>query len=87
MRYPPVYVHHSQVTADHELEPMSRSLLAAPHSMCELKAQLAKTVITVVDVLLWDYPRVQGVVFMMCCVSTFYFHIKQVGGWHCEATE
>ncbi|PNW87648.1 hypothetical protein CHLRE_02g142166v5 [Chlamydomonas reinhardtii] len=66
------------VTADHELEPMSRSLLAAPHSMCELKAQLAKTVITVVDVLLWDYPRVQGVVFMMCCVSTFYFHIKQL---------
>ncbi|KAG2422329.1 hypothetical protein HXX76_016114 [Chlamydomonas incerta] len=66
------------VTADHELEPMSRSLLAAPHSMCELKAQLAKTVITVVDVLLWDYPRVQGVVFLICCVSTFYFHIKQL---------
>eukprot|EP00198_Chlamydomonas_reinhardtii_P011170 XP_001700507.1 predicted protein [Chlamydomonas reinhardtii] len=70
--------HIWHVTADHELEPMSRSLLAAPHSMCELKAQLAKTVITVVDVLLWDYPRVQGVVFMMCCVSTFYFHIKQL---------
>ncbi|GLI68263.1 hypothetical protein VaNZ11_012618, partial [Volvox africanus] len=66
------------VIADHELQPMSRSLLAAPHSMTELKAQLAKTVITVVDVLLWDFPRVQGVVFALCTGATLYFHLKQL---------
>lgn len=65
--------------ADHELDPMSKSLLAAPHSMTELKAQLAKTVITVVDVLLWGFPRVQGVVFLLCTAATLYFHVKQAG--------
>lgn len=57
---------------------MTRSLLAAPHSMTELKAQLAKTVITVVDVLLWMFPKVQGVVFAICTGATFYFHLRQV---------
>ncbi|KXZ48338.1 hypothetical protein GPECTOR_28g744 [Gonium pectorale] len=66
------------VIADHELQPMSKSLLAAPHSMCELKAQLAKTVITVVDILLWDFPRVQGVAFALCTLATFYYHLKQL---------
>ncbi|KAG2487286.1 hypothetical protein HYH03_014127 [Edaphochlamys debaryana] len=66
------------VVADHDLDPMVKSLLAAPHSMTELKAQLAKTIITVVDVLLWDFPRVQGAVFAVCCCSSFYFHMKQL---------
>ena len=48
-----------QVIADHELEPMSKSLLAAPHSMCEIKALLAKTAITFVDILGVQYPHMQ----------------------------
>ncbi len=69
--------------ADHELDPMSKSLLAAPHSMTELKAQLAKTVITVVDILLWGFPRVQGVVFLLCTAAILYYHVKQVGAGRC----
>lgn len=47
------------VVADHELEPMSTSLLAAPHSMCELRVLLCKTAITLVDILLVQYPKIQ----------------------------
>jgi hypothetical protein len=47
------------VIADHDLEPRSHSWLAAPHSMCELRALLCKTVITLADIMLRQYPRVQ----------------------------
>ncbi|PNH07141.1 Tiny macrocysts protein B, partial [Tetrabaena socialis] len=66
------------IIADHELEPLSRNLLAAPHSMTELKAQLAKTVITVVDVLLWKFQSVQGLVYAICTVASFYYHLKEL---------
>lgn len=48
-----------QVIADHELEPMSRSLLAAPHSMCELRSLLCKTLISCADLLFKPNPHAQ----------------------------
>lgn len=63
---------------DHELEPMSRSLLAAPHSMCELRALLCKTVITIADILLKPLPRVQTVLYCIACGLIFYYHARMV---------
>ena len=67
-----------QVVADHELEPMSRSLLASPSSMCELRALLCKTIITTADILLRKAPHVQVVVYCVCCGLIFYYHVRWV---------
>lgn len=68
----------AQVLGDHELEPMSRSLLAAPHSMCELRSLLCKTVITVADILFKPLPHVQTVLYCLSCGLIFYFHARFV---------
>lgn len=58
---------------------MSKSLLAAPHSMCELRSLLCKTVITVADILLKPLPRVQTVLYVISCGLLFYYHARMVG--------
>ena len=74
------------VVADHELEPMSRSLLAAPHSMTELRMLLCKTAITVADILLRPAPHIQVVVYAASCTLMFWYQIRWVslvqGGGH-----
>lgn len=70
-----------QVLGDHELEPMSKSLLAAPHSMCELRSLLCKTVITCSDILLKPLPRVQTVLYTIACGLIFYYHARMVRWW------
>jgi hypothetical protein len=67
-----------QVIADHELEPLSRSLLASPSSMAEVRALACKTVITVADILLKEQPHIQTVVFAVCCGLIFYYHLRWV---------
>jgi hypothetical protein len=69
---------HVQVLGDHELEPMSRSLLAAPHSMCELRSLLCKTIITIADILLKPLPHVQTVLYTISCGLIFYYHARMV---------
>lgn len=59
---------------------MSKSLLAAPHSMCELRALLCKTVITIADILLKPVPKVQVVLYCMSCGLLFYWHARMVSG-------
>eukprot|EP00882_Tetradesmus_deserticola_P006573 GHRQ01006917.1.p1 GENE.GHRQ01006917.1~~GHRQ01006917.1.p1 ORF type:complete len:1485 (+),score=562.58 GHRQ01006917.1:723-5177(+) len=66
------------VLGDHELEPMSKSLLAAPHSMCELRALLCKTVITVADIILKPVPHLQVVLYCVACGLLFYYHARMV---------
>lgn len=66
------------VIADHELEPMSRSLLAAPHSMCELRMLLCKTAITVADILLKPLPRIQVPVYASACILMLWYQIRWV---------
>lgn len=63
---------------DHELEPMSKSLLAAPHSMCELRALLCKTVISVADILFKPLPHFQTVLYCLACGLIFYYHARMV---------
>lgn len=67
-----------QVLGDHELEPMSKSLLAAPHSMCELRALLCKTVISVADILFKPLPHLQTVLYVLACGLIFYYHARMV---------
>jgi len=57
---------------------MSKSLLAAPHSMCELRSLLCKTVISVADILLKPLPRVQTVLYTISCGLIFYYHARMV---------
>eukprot|EP00879_Flechtneria_rotunda_P025714 GHRR01027353.1.p1 GENE.GHRR01027353.1~~GHRR01027353.1.p1 ORF type:complete len:302 (+),score=55.01 GHRR01027353.1:224-1129(+) len=64
--------------ADHELEPMSKSLLAAPHSMCELRSLLCKTVITVADILFKPQPHTQVIMYTISCGLIFYYHARMV---------
>lgn len=66
------------VVADHELEPMSRSLLAAPHSMAELRMLLCKTVITAADILLRPLPHYQVVVYAAACTLMLWFQLRWV---------
>ena len=66
--------------ADHELEPMTKSVLAAPHSMCELRAILLKTVITVADILLVQFPRVQAAIYVAACWLILFYSLDMVGG-------
>jgi predicted secreted protein len=66
------------VVADHELEPMSRSLLAAPHSMAELRMLLCKTVITCADILLRPAPHIQVAVYAACCVLMLWYQLRWV---------
>ncbi len=68
------------VVADHELEPMSRSLLAAPHSMCELRMLLCKTVITAADILLRPAPHYQVTVYACACVLMLWYQLRWVSG-------
>lgn len=68
------------VVADHELEPMSRSLLAAPHSMCELRMLLCKTAITVADILLRPLPHYQASVYAAACALMLWYQIRWVSG-------
>lgn len=75
-----MHVCYPQVLGDHELEPMSKSLLAAPHSMCELRALLCKTVITIADILLKPLPHVQVVLYTIACGLLFYYHARMVRG-------
>jgi hypothetical protein len=67
-----------QVLGDHELEPMSKSLLAAPHSMCELRAVLCKTIITIADIILKPMPNLQVVLYCIACGLLFYYHARMV---------
>ena len=67
------------VMADHELKPLSTSLLAAPHSMTELRSIMVKTIITVVDILMMPWGKAQAVIFAACTSLNFYWHISQVG--------
>lgn len=46
--------------------------------MCELRAVLAKTAMTFVDVVLFNYPRVQGVTFAVATAYALYFQLKLV---------
>ena len=76
------------VVADHELEPMSRSLLAAPHSMCELRMLLCKTAITIADIVLRPVPHVQVTVYATACILMLWYQIRWVrraiaGSWCC----
>lgn len=64
------------VIADHELEPMSRSLLAAPHSMCELRMLLCKTVITVADILLRPLPHYQVALYAASCALMLWYQLR-----------
>jgi len=64
--------------ADHELEPMCRSLLGAPHSMTELATMALKTVITVADITLRWHPRLQTALFLISTTIILYLHIRQV---------
>jgi len=66
------------VVADHELEPMSRSLLAAPHSMTELRMLLCKTVITASDILLRPAPHYQVTLYAGSCVLMLWYQIRWV---------
>lgn len=76
-------MHTVQVLGDHELEPMSRSWLAAPHSMCELRSLLCKTVITISDILLKPWPHLQTVLYTITCGLIFYYHARMVSsGWY-----
>jgi hypothetical protein len=67
-----------QVLGDHELEPMSKSLLAAPHSMCELRALLCKTLITIADIIFKPVPHLQVVMYCIACGLLFYYHARMV---------
>jgi hypothetical protein len=67
-----------QVLGDHELEPMSKSLLAAPHSMCELRALLCKTMITIADIIFKPVPHLQVVMYCIACGLLFYCHARMV---------
>jgi hypothetical protein len=74
------------VVADHELQPMSRSLLAAPHSMAELRMLLCKTVITVADIVLRPAPLIQVAVYASSCVLMLWYQLRWVshpgaGAW------
>lgn len=62
---------------------MSRSWLAAPHSMCELRSLLCKTVITLSDILLKPWPHLQTVLYSITCGLIFYYHARMVrSGWY-----
>ena len=66
------------VVADHDLEPMSRSLLAAPHSMCELRMLLCKTVITFADILLRPAPHIQVALYASSCTLMLWYQLRWV---------
>jgi hypothetical protein len=57
---------------------MSKSLLAAPHSMCELRALLCKTTITIADIIFKPMPHVQVVLYCIACGLLFYYHARMV---------
>ncbi len=62
---------------------MTKSTLAAAHSMCELRCIILKTIITVVDILLIQYPHTQVVVYVVCCWLILYYSVDMVSaGWH-----
>lgn len=71
------------VIADHELEPMSHSLLAAPQSMCEIRMLLLKTVITFADIMLRPLPHYQVVVYSVTCALMLYYQLRWVRGVGC----
>lgn len=65
------------VMADHELDPMGKSLLAVPHSMTELKALAVKTVITTADILLSTSPKIQAPIFAITtCLNIWWYWIE-----------
>lgn len=66
--------------ADHELEPMCHNLLGASHSLTELATMGLKTVITVADISLIAYPRVQTILFLGSTFIILYLHIRQARG-------
>lgn len=66
------------VMADHELKPLSDSLLAAPHSMTELKSTCVKTIITAVDVLMTPWIHAQAVIFLIVCLLNVWWHMAQL---------
>jgi hypothetical protein len=59
---------------------MSKSLLAAPHSMCELRALLCKTAITIADIIFKPMPYLQVVTYCIACGLLFYYHARMVRG-------
>lgn len=60
------------------LQPMTTSLLAAPHSMTELKSVVLKTIITTVDILATPWLKVQAVIFALCTALNLYWHMAQL---------
>ena len=67
-----------QAVAEHELNPLDRALLSCPHSMCELRVIVLKTIITAADILLFQYPRLQGVIYAVCCLLILHYSIIMV---------
>jgi hypothetical protein len=66
------------VMADHELKPLSTSLLAAPHSMTELKSICVKTIISAVDVLMTPWIKAQAVIFLIVTVLNVWWHTAEL---------
>jgi hypothetical protein len=64
---------------------MTKSVLAAPNSMCELRAIMLKTVITVVDILLVQYPKVQAGVYVVCCWLILFYSLDMVSAGQAAA--
>jgi threonine/homoserine/homoserine lactone efflux protein len=57
---------------------MSTSLVASPHSMCELRALAAKTLVTAAAILLFAYPKLQAILFTFGTAYTLYYQYKLV---------
>lgn len=66
------------VMADHELKPLSTSLLAAPHSMTELKSICVKTIITGVDVLMTPWKQAQAIIFLIVTILNVWWHTAEL---------
>eukprot|EP00955_Chlamydomonas_euryale_P107627 365785-Chlamydomonas_euryale.AAC.1 len=73
-----VFVNLLLVMADHDLRPLSTSLLANPHSMTELKIVGCRTVLTVFEVLCVSMPKLQAVVFALTCTLALWFTVAEL---------
>ena len=67
-----------QALAEHDLDPLSRGLLAMPHSMCEMRSVALKTVISVTRIVLRPYPKLQGVILIVAFGLLFWYNLRLV---------
>jgi hypothetical protein len=49
-----------------------------PHSMCEMRSVVLKTVISVTRIILRSHPKLQGVIFVIAFGLLFWYHLKLV---------